>query len=379
MRVLAAGDLFVLPALLDEALRAELGAAADVRPLELPWPVTPFGPVAEVDEASGTEDSLIEALDGVRACVTQMAPITAKVLENAPDLELVAVARGGPINVNVEAATAHGVQVCYAPGRNATATAEYTVGLLLAALRRIPETHAALAQRGEWGGRYYTYDATGLELEGTTVGLVGGGAVGSRVARILTGFGADVQVYDPYLSDSGATAAPGATPHTPRVGFASSSVARGGATPHTPRVGFASSLDELLRRSKIVSLHARLTPETRGLIGAREIGLMPSGSVLINCARGPLLDQDALCDALESGHLLAAGLDTFAEEPPPPGARVFSVPGLVMTPHLGGASRAVAEKAARIVAAEVGRLHRGEPLAHCLNPHRLNPHRLNPS
>jgi D-3-phosphoglycerate dehydrogenase len=353
MRVLAAGDLFVLPALLDEALRAELGAAADVRPLELPWPVTPFGPVAEVDEASGTEDALIDALDGVRACVTQMAPITAKVLENAPDLELVAVARGGPINVNVEAATARGVRVCYAPGRNATATAEYTVGLLLAALRRIPETHAALAQRGEWGGRYYTYEATGLELEGTTVGLVGGGAVGSRVARILTGFGADVQVYDPYLPDGDG----------PKSG-----VVRGGATPHTPRIGFASSLDDLLRRSRIVSLHARLTPETRGLIGAREIGLMPSGSVLINCARGPLLDQDALCDALESGHLLAAGLDTFAEEPPPPGARVFSAPGLVMTPHLGGASRAVAEKAARIVAAEVGRLHRGEPLAHCLNP-----------
>ncbi|MEW2353825.1 2-hydroxyacid dehydrogenase [Spirillospora sp. NPDC029432] len=334
MRVLAAGDRFVLPELLDGALRAELGAAADVRPLELPWPVTPFGPVAEVDEASGTEEALIEALDGVRACVTQMAPITAKVLDNAPDLELVAVARGGPINVNVEAATARGVRVCYAPGRNATATAEYTVGLLLAALRRIPETHAALARRGEWGGRYYTYDATGLELEGTAVGLVGGGAVGSRVARILTGFGADVQVYDPYLPDGGG----------------------------------AAGLDDLVRRSRIVSLHARLTPETRGLIGAREIGLMPPGSVLINCARGALLDQDALCDALESGHLLAAGLDTFAEEPPPPGARVLSAPNLVMTPHLGGASRAVAEKAARIVAAEVGRLHRGEPLAHCLNP-----------
>ncbi|MFB4314200.1 2-hydroxyacid dehydrogenase [Actinomadura sp. 21ATH] len=334
MRVLAAGDRFVLPELLDGALRAELGGAADVRPLELPWPVTPFGPVGEVDEASGTEEAMIEALEGARACVTQMAPITAKVLDNAPDLELVAVARGGPINVNVEAATARGVRVCYAPGRNATATAEYTVGLLLAALRRIPETHAALAGRGEWGGRYYTYDATGLELEGTAVGLVGGGAVGSRVARILAGFGADVQVYDPYLPDGDGPA----------------------------------SLDDLLRRSRIVSLHARLTPETRGLIGAREIGLMPPGSVLINCARGGLLDQDALCDALESGHLLAAGLDTFAEEPPPPGARVLSAPNLVMTPHLGGASRAVAEKAARIVAAEVGRLHRGEPLAHCLNP-----------
>ncbi|GLZ07912.1 oxidoreductase [Actinomadura sp. NBRC 104412] len=332
MRVLAAGDRFVLPELLADALAAELGEAADVRRLELPWPVVPFGPVGEVDEASGDEDTMIEALAGAEACVTQMAPVTAKVLDNAPGLRLVAVARGGPVNVDVEAATERGVRVCYAPGRNATATAEYTVGLLLAVLRRIPETHAALAGRGEWGGRYYTYEATGLELEGTPVGLVGGGAVGGRVARILEGFGADVQIYDPYLP------------------------------------GGASSLDELLRRSRVLSLHARLTPENRGMIGARELALMPPGSVVINCARGPLLDEDALCDALESGHLLGAGLDTFAVEPPPPGSRLFGLPGVVLTPHLGGASRAVAEKAARIVAAEVGRLHRGEPLAHCLNP-----------
>lgn len=333
MRVLAAGDRFVLPDLLAGALDAELGGAAEVRRLELPWPDVPFGPVAEVDEASGDEDTVIEALAGMEACVTQMAPVTAKVLDNAPGLRLVAVARGGPVNVDLDAATARGVRVCYAPGRNATATAEYTVGLMLAVLRRIPETHAALAGRREWGGRYYAYEATGLELEGTPVGLIGGGAVGGRVARILEGFGADVQIYDPYLPDAG-----------------------------------AESLDDLLRRSRVVSLHARLTAENRGMIGARELALMPPGSVLVNCARGPLVDEDALCDALESGRLMGAGLDTFAVEPPPAGSRLFGLPGVVLTPHLGGASRAVAERAARIVAAEVGRLHRGEPLAHCLNP-----------
>ncbi|MCW2918363.1 MAG: hydroxyacid dehydrogenase [Actinomycetia bacterium] len=334
-RFLAAGDHFVLPRLLVRALRDELGDAPEIRELTLPWPIEPFGPVAEVDEASGDEDTMIDALDGVEACVTQMGPITQKILDNAPDLRLVVVGRGGPINVNVEAATARGVRVCYAPGRNATATAEYTIGLLLAALRRIPETHAALAFKGDWGGAYYRYDNTGLELEGTRVGLVGYGAVGSRVARILAGFGAEVLVYDPYAPDQAQT---------------------------------TGSLEELLRRCRIVSLHARLTPETRGMIGAREIGLMPAGSVLINCARGGLLDYDALCDALDSGQLLAAGLDTYAEEPLPPGSRLFRTPNLVMTPHLAGASRAVAERAARIVAAEVGRYHRGEPLRYCLNP-----------
>lgn len=335
--VLAAGDHFLLPGLVARALRAEIGAAAVIRELTLPWPLEPFGPVAEVHEASNAEELMLTALDGVEVAVTQMGPFTRNVLENAPALRLIAVGRGGPVNVNVEAATERGIRVCYAPGRNATATAEYTVGMLLAALRRIPDTHAALRLRREWAGEHYTYDNTGLEVEGTTVGLIGYGAVGSRVARILSAFGAEVLVFDPY--------APGDV-----VG---------------ERV---ASLDEVLRRSRILTLHARLTPETRGMLGAREFALMPAGSVLINVARGPLLDQDALCDALTAGHIMAAALDTFEEEPPPPDSRLFQVPNVVMTPHLGGATRAVAEKAARIVAAEVGRHFRGEPLAHCLNP-----------
>lgn len=338
LEILAAGDRFVRTSLLVRAVRAEV-ADADVRELTLPWPVEPFGRVSEVDEASGNESELIEALDGIEVCVTQMAPFTEKVLEAAPALRMVAVGRGGPVNVNLDAATARGVRVCHAPGRNATATAEYTIGMLLAALRRIPETHASLALRREWAGSYYAYERCGPEVEGTTVGLIGYGAVGGRVARVLAALGAHVLVYDPYAPGEAGDA----------VG---------------ERV---DDLDALLRRSRIVTLHARLTPETRGLIGAREIGLMPAGSVLINVARGPLLDDGALCDALESGHLMAAGLDTFAEEPVPAGSRLFDAPNLVMTPHLGGASRAVAAKAARIVAAEVARYARGEPLAHCLN------------
>jgi D-3-phosphoglycerate dehydrogenase / 2-oxoglutarate reductase len=337
MTILAAGDHFVLTSLLVKALRDELGDQQEIRELTLPWPVEPFGKIAEVDEASGSEEIMIDALAGAEVCVTQMGPLTERVLRAAEDLRLVAVCRGGPVNVDIAAATARGVRVCYAPGRNAVATAEFTIGMLLAALRRIPEAHASLALRREWIGEYYTYGKTGPEIEGSTVGLIGYGAIGTRVARVLTALGAKVLVHDPYA----------------------------GGDVVGERV---PELDELLRRSRIVTLHTRLTPETRGLIGAREIGLMPSGSVLINVARGALLDSDALCDALESGHLSAAGLDTFAEEPPPPGSRLYDAPNLVMTPHLGGASRAVAEKAARIVAAEVGRYRRGLPLANCVNP-----------
>jgi len=268
-------------------------------------------------------------------CVTQMAPFTERVLAAAPALRLMAVCRGGRVNVNTDASRARGVRVCLEPGRNAAATAEFTVGLMLAAMRRIPEAHNSLSMDGLWDGSYYTYERCGLELEDTPVGLVGYGAVGSRVARVLSAFGAEVEVYDPYV--------------------------RGDV--HGMR---APSLDALLSRSRIVTLHARLTPESQGLIGARELALMPEGSVLVNVARGGLVETGALCDALDSGRLSAAALDTFEQEPVPAGSRLRTTQGLVLTPHLGGASRAVAHKAARIAAAEVARYVRDEPLAHCL-------------
>ncbi|MFE1962344.1 2-hydroxyacid dehydrogenase [Streptomyces sp. NPDC059479] len=335
MRILAAGDHFVAPELLARELTAEIGTAHTIDEVRLPWPLTPFGPVSEVDEASDDEETLLTALDGAQVCVTQMAPVTRKVLAGAPELRLVVVGRGGPVNVNLDAAKEHGVQVCNTPGRNAAATAEYTVGLLLTTMRRIPETSAALTA-GRWAGEFYTYDNCGPGLAGATVGLIGCGAVGSRVARALTALGSDVLVYDPYADQN---------------------VLREVGTP-------VAALDELLRRSAVVSLHARLTPETRGLLGARELALLPDGAVLVNCARGALLDEDALCDALESGRLAAAGLDVFAVEPPPPGSRLRSAPRLVMTPHLAGANKSVAHNAARVAAAEVGRFLRGESLAH---------------
>ncbi|MER7044597.1 2-hydroxyacid dehydrogenase [Streptomyces jumonjinensis] len=337
MKVLAAGDHFVRNSLIAEALRRALAdTSLELTELTLPWPLEPFGPVAEVAEASDSEDALIKALDGVEVCVTQMAPFTERVLEASPALRMIAVCRGGPVNVNAEAARARGVRVCFAPGRNAASTAEFTIGLMLSALRRIPEAHHSLALEGDWDGSYYTYEHSGLELEDTPVGLVGYGAVGSRVARVLTAFGAEVEVYDPYV--------------------------RGDV------LGMrAGSLDALLTRSRVLTLHARLTPETRGLIGARELELLPHGAVLVNAARGGLLDTEALCDALDSGRLAAAALDTYAEEPLPEGSRLLSTPNLVLTPHIAGASRAVARKAAQIAAAEVARYARSEPLAHTLN------------
>ncbi|MDI3387908.1 2-hydroxyacid dehydrogenase [Streptomyces sp. B-S-A8] len=340
--VLAAGNHFIRPNLFTEAVRAAAGdLPLDVRELRFPWPHTPFGPVAEVIEASGSEDEMIEALQGVQICVTEHGPLTERILANCPDLKLFCTSRGGPVNANLEAATRHGVAVCYAPGRNATATAEHTLTLLLAAARGVGDTHTDL-RKGTWRGDYYDYDNCGIEIDGATVGLIGYGAIGSRVAKVLRVMGAEVLVHDPYVRPEALAG-----------------------------IAEQVSLDALLRRSRMVSLHARVTDETKGMIGCDQIAAMPRGSILVNCARGALLDYEAACDALESGHLAGAGFDVFPEEPLPADSRLLTAPGVVLTPHIAGGSQQVAHKAADIVAAEVGRYLRGEPLVHCANPEAL--------
>ncbi|MEE6270388.1 MULTISPECIES: 2-hydroxyacid dehydrogenase [Streptomyces] len=336
--VLAAGNHFIRPGLFSAAVRAAAGdTPLDIREIQFGWPHTPFGPVAEVTEASGTEDDMIEALQGIEICVTEHGPLTERILANCPDLKLFCTSRGGPVNANLAAATRHGVAVCNAPGRNATATAEHTLTLLLAAARGVGDTHTDL-RRGIWRGDYYDYDTCGIEIDGTTIGLIGFGAIGSRVAKVLHAMGAHVLVHDPYVRPE----------------------ALAGLAEQVP-------LDVLLTRSRIVSLHARVTPETTGMIGPAQLAAMPHGSVLINCARGALLDYDAVCDALESGQLAGAGFDVFPEEPVPAHSRLLTAPRVVLTPHIAGGSQQVAHKAAAIVAGDVGRYLRGEPLHHQAN------------
>jgi D-3-phosphoglycerate dehydrogenase len=335
-KVLAAGDHFVVPQHIRRSLEPDaLQFGLTVEELRLPWPVEPFGPVGEVAEASGHEDEVGDALGDAEICVSQMIPLTRRVLERAERLRLVCITRGGPVNVNLDAAREHGVQVCSSPGRNAVATAEHTVALILSALRRIPARQAEL-ERGEWRSDFYRYDRVGPEVAGSTVGLIGYGAVGSIVARILAAMGAAVQVYDPFVSPAGLQQGMRLVPE----------------------------LDDLLRSSTVVSLHARLTPESAGMIGERELALLPSGSVLVNAARGPLLDEAALAVALHSGHLFGAALDVYATEPLASDSPLRGAPNLVMTPHLAGATRETADRAVAVAARQVHQYLTGAPIDH---------------
>lgn len=342
--VLAAGDDFVAPELFIDAVRTAVDTSAPghelgFRTLRSRWPVEPFGPVGGVAEASGTETDLLAALGDAELAVTQMAPFTAKVIESSPRLRFIGVCRGGPVNVDLAAATAAGVPVCNAPGRNAAAAAEFAIGLILAGLRRIPAADAEL-KAGNWRGDYYAYDNAGLELDGATVGLVGYGAIGAIVARVLRAFGAHVLVADPYTDPTRA------------------------AADGVRLVG----LDELLRHSGVVSLHARLTPETTRLIDAAKLDLLPHGAVLVNSARGGLLDYAPLPGLLRSGRLGALALDVYDVEPPGADWPLHDAPNVITTPHLAGATRQTAHRAAAIVAEELARFLAGDPLRHLANP-----------
>ncbi|MGW8379287.1 2-hydroxyacid dehydrogenase [Streptomyces sp. ODS28] len=341
--VLVSGDDFVAPELFADALR-EGAPDRDLafRTLRTHWPVEPFGPVGGVQEASGTEEQVIEALGDAEIALTQMAPFTRKVFEAAPNLKMIGVCRGGPVNVDLKAATEHGVRVSFAPGRNAAAAAEFAVGLMLAAMRRIPAADADL-KKNVWRGDFYAYENAGIELEGATVGLVGYGAIGARVARVLNAFGARVLVHDPY-TDKAKAEADGVE---------------------------LTELDDLLSRSRVISLHARLTPETKHLLNAENLKLVPHGTVLVNSARGGLLDYAPLPALLESGQLGALAVDVYDVEPPPADWPLHSAPNVLTTPHLGGATQQTAERAAAISAGEAARHLRGEPLNHLANPEVL--------
>jgi len=346
MKIAVIGDLFVRATLLERALRQQLESVVDPLTLiscETDWPDSPLGHNDEVGEFVGDPVALATFVHGAQVIVTHTAPITRALLDATPELRIIGCCRGGPVNINVAAATARGIPVVNAPGRNAQAVIEFTLGLLLTECRGIGRAHAALSQ-GNWQGELYRYERTGRELRGQTIGLIGLGAIAQGLVPHLQPFGMRILAYDPYTAPARFT-----------------------------ELGVTSvDLPTLLAESDIVSLHARVTPETTGLLGAAQFAQMKRGAYLINTARGPLIDYDALYAALARGQLGGAGLDTFAVEPPPQDWPLLRLPNVTLTPHIAGASQESAQRGAETVAADIANFLHNRPLRHCVNPAALS-------
>jgi D-3-phosphoglycerate dehydrogenase len=310
---------------------------------QLPWPLEPFGPVGNVIEASGTEAQLLEVLKDHQYVLSHKSPFTEKVFKAAPNLKFIGICRGGPVNVDLEAATKAGVVVTYAPGRNAQAAAEFTIALILSSLRKISDADKEM-KAGVWRGDYFVYEKAGQELNGTTVGVIGFGAVGKIVAKILNAFGANILVHDPFADPK----------EIEKLNCK------------------AVELNELMSQSFVVTLHSRLTEKTKHLINADNLKLMPKGALLVNTARGGLLDYSSLPALLESGQLGGLALDVYDEEPPSQNYPLLKSQNVVLTPHLGGATKQTGAVAAKIVAADLNRFLKGEKMMFVANPQVLS-------
>ncbi len=255
--------------------------------------------------------------------IVESDQVTAEMIRQSPQLKLIAVCRGGVINVDIDAASELGILVINAPGRNADAVADLTVCLMIMAARHVLSAAQALAD-GRWArnGRRWAYVThQGIELPGRTAGLIGLGAIGKRVAARLKGFGMRLLAYDPYVS---------------------------------PETGAAFGVEmvdlvTLLREADFVSLHVVVTPETKGMIGAEEFALMKPTAYLINTARAALVDEQAMLEALREKRIAGAALDVYHHEPLSLDNPLLSLDNVTCTPHIGGASRDVVDHQSRMV------------------------------
>lgn len=325
MKALIIGDLFITEEVLKSALEKRFSGSEvrfEYEFITFEWPVVPIQRTDEIREFVGDPALVAEKAGDAELIATHSGPVPRSVIEAAPKLRVVGAARGGPVNINWEACTERGIPVLYAPGRNSGAVAEFTIGLMLAESRKITLSHMSMMTEKRWRGDLYQLTQVGSELNSSVVGLIGLGAIGGKVARLLRGFGATLLVYDPYVKPEDAKAL--------------------GCEP--------VDLDTLLSKSDFVSLHARLNDETRGMIGEREIGLMKPTAYLINTARGGLIDHDALYKALAEKRLAGAALDIFEAEPPPDDSPLYNLTNVTATSHLGGASIQAAEIGASVLA-----------------------------
>lgn len=300
-----------------------------------PSAVSVLGDGVEIRHVDGTDrPALLSAVAEADALLVRSATqVDAEVLEATTQLKVVARAGVGLDNVDVPTATKRGVLVVNAPTSNIVSAAEHAIALLLAVARRVPAADASL-HAGEWKRSAFS----GVELNGKTVGIVGMGKIGQLVGQRLAAFGTKLIAYDPYVAPARAA----------QLGIE------------------LVSLDEVLERADIVTIHLPKTPETKGLIGKDQLAKVKPGVIIVNAARGGLVDEEALAEALREGRVGGAGLDVYATEPTT-ASPLFELPNVVVTPHIAASTAEAQDRAGTDVARSVQLALAGEFVPDAVN------------
>ncbi len=347
-RILVLGDSFCPSSILREAFRdLETRHAIDYADVveEPAWRASTPSEL-RLREVFGSPRQVIGALEGHDILVLQGAPVTDAVLDADQELRLICCVRGGPVNVDVAAATARGIPVVITPGKNADAVAELTIGFLVMLSRRLREVMRHVEGGGEFG--HDNYEGArwfGHDLSGAVLGIVGYGLVGRRVAVRALAFGMRVVAFDPFV-ESGSMAADGVEP----VDF-----------------------DTLLSMSDFVSLHARATAANARLIGPAAVARMKHGAFLINTARDSLVDEAAVLEGLRSGQIAGLAVDLVSPSPAAGLHPLLEFPNVIVSPHIGGATHETLVHGGEMAAAEIERYIRGEPLRNVADRAALGP------
>lgn len=299
-----------------------------------------------IREYSGNPQQIVKSLQSDdEVLIVHDAPVTDAVIDASPSLKLVCCARGGPVNIDISAATKRKILVVSSPGRNAEAVADYVLGAIIILARNLIMANNFLKERKKFERKMYEA-FFGHELGGKTLGLIGFGNVGSKVAKRALAFGMNILVYDPFL-DKSAIEGPGIA---------------------------VSDLESLISKSDYVSLHARESKENENMIGKKQFALMKSTAFFINSARGSLVDEEALIEALEERKIAGAALDVLKQEPVAPDNKILSFSNVFITPHIGGASMEVPLRGAEIIANQIEKFISHERLSGVINPEVLLPY-----
>jgi len=343
-KVTIIGDNFMQASAFERALTDCIDQPLECTTHDLPFPDSTLVQRSDLPEMSnikefqGEPDEIVRLAESAEVLITHVAILTKEMLDRLPALKFVGVSRGGPVNVDRQALKERGIVVVNTPGRNASAVAEFTIGVIIAETRNIAKGHAAL-MNGIWRGDLYRADVQRKELSKMTVGLVGYAHIGRRVGQLLKAFRTKIVVSDPYITVDKADT----------------------------EYGIVNvELPELLAQSDVVSLHLPATPETDQMFNANTFAKMKRGAVLINTSRGSLVDENALVNALTTGQLSGAALDTYQSEPLPENSPLRALPNVLLTPHIAGASTTTVDLAASMIAEELKRYLAGEsPLNPC--------------